>query len=62
MNFSNLGFTNQLDVIDQRYVNSLSHVEFLEEAVIFLSFIVKVVDDTFIKDLFLNVHERLYIF
>lgn len=59
MNLNDLGVTNQFDIVDQWYVDTLRHVELLEETVVLLTLIVEVVDDVLVEDLLLDVHQRL---
>lgn len=52
-------FAHEFDIVYQGNVNAFSHVEFLEEAVVALSFVVEVVYDFLVEDFFFNVHQRL---
>jgi len=57
-----LMITYDLDVLDQRIVNSFSHIELLEEIIIFFSLVVKLVNDVSVENILINVHQTLYIF
>jgi hypothetical protein len=50
-------FTYEFNVVDQRNIDSFSHVKFLEKTVVALPLIVKVVYNFFVKDFLLHVHQ-----
>lgn len=48
--------TDDLDVFDERIVDSFCHVELLEQIVVLLLFCVEVVDYRLVKALFFDMH------
>jgi hypothetical protein len=60
--FGEFLFTNDLDILEKRIVDTLSHVELLEETVVLLLFVVEVVHDGLVEHFLLDEHQRLNIF
>jgi hypothetical protein len=50
---------HDVNVVDQRLVNALGHVQLLEEKVILLLLSVEVIDDRYVEHLLLDEHQRL---
>jgi len=62
MYFGELLVSNNLDVLNQRSVNTLGHVELLEQVVILLSLVVKLVNNLLVEYFFVHVHQAFNIF
>jgi hypothetical protein len=54
--------TDYFDILDQRIINTFSHIELLEEIVIFFSLVVKLINDISVENIFINVHQTFYVF
>lgn len=54
--------TNDLDVFNQRIINTFGHIELLEEIVIFFSLVVELIDDISVENVLINVHQTFYVF
>lgn len=57
-----LFLSNDLDVLNQRSVNTLGHVELLEQIVVFLSLVVKLINYLLVKHFLVHVHKTFNVF